>query len=122
MKKSFRDRLDQATEKMREQRDNLTNRAGEARRSASCRARSAASKTVNTIYDHLLVGGFIAAAIGAVAGSTIPMSRTERDKLDDAGEQAIEQAKGKARQLTGQAREKKEEMVEKADRKLDEAG
>ncbi|MGB3739768.1 MAG: DUF3618 domain-containing protein [Pontixanthobacter sp.] len=119
--KSFSDRLDQATDKMREQRDNLTSRAGEARRSASRRTRSAASRTANAFYDHPLVGGFIAAAIGAVAGSTVPLSQTERGKLGDAGEEAIEQAKGKARQLAGQAREKKDEMVEKADRKMDEA-
>ena len=116
---SFSDRLDQATDKLREQRDNLTSRAGEARRSASRRTRSAASKTANTFYDHPLIGGFLAAAVGAMAGSTVPLSQTERRKLGDAGEEAIERAKGQAQDIASQAREKKDEMVDKADRQID---
>ncbi|MGB7407452.1 MAG: DUF3618 domain-containing protein, partial [Pontixanthobacter sp.] len=88
---SFRDRLDDATGKMREQRDNLTNRAGEARRSAGHKARSAAHSTAAAYSDNPLIGGFLAAAVGALAGSTAPLTRTEQDKLGDAGEQAIEQ-------------------------------
>ena len=119
---SFHDRLDQASDKLREQRDNLADRAGEVRRSASRRARSAASRTAHTFYDHPVIGGLLAAAVGAVAGATVPLSQTEREKLGDAGEAAIDQAKDKAQQVAGQAREKKDEMVEKADRKMDEAG
>lgn len=116
---SFSERLDQTMDKMREQRDNLTNRVGDARRSAGLRAKSAAGTVSETYRDNPLVGGLIAAAVGAIAGSAIPLSQSEKDTLGDAGEKVVEQGKDKVQELAGQARQTKDELVDKADRKLD---
>ncbi|MGB3754529.1 MAG: DUF3618 domain-containing protein [Parerythrobacter sp.] len=118
--KSFHDRLNTASDALRDKRDALTNRAGDARRSAKAQMKSAVGSTTRAYDDNPLAGGLIAAAIGAIAGSAIPLSRTEQDKLGDVGEQAVEKAKSQAQDLAGKAREKKDELVKKADQKIDE--
>ena len=118
--KSFHDRLNHATDTMREQRDNLTNRAGDARRVATRNVKSAANSTANAFNDNPIIGGFIAAALGAFAGSTVPLSRTEKDKLGDVGEQAVDQFTDKAQQVAEQVRDRKDDLVEKADKKVSE--
>ena len=118
---SFRDRLDEATEKMRDHRANLADRASKASSSAARKARSASDSAKQAFSDNPLIGGFIAAAIGAIAGSTVPLSRTEQQKLGDAGEAVIDQTKGKVQEAAGNLQDKKDEMVEKADRKIEQA-
>ncbi len=118
---SFHDRLNSATDTMRERRDAAFEKAGDARRKSREQARRAASKGKQAYRDNPLIGGLIAAALGAVAGAAVPLSRAEEEKLGDLGEQAIDKAETKARQAADTARDKKDELVEKADSKMQDA-
>ncbi|WP_133364963.1 DUF3618 domain-containing protein [Qipengyuania sediminis] len=130
---SFRQRLDQATEKLRETRDSLLHsaqnlgsgardsagRLGRGTRDAASRfgtgTREAASRlgtSTQVFYsDNPLVGGAIAAVVGAIAGAAVPASRFEEEKIGSLGAQALDAAKEKARDLGDMAREKKDELV-----------
>lgn len=118
----YRKRLDEATNRMREKRDHFADSARETRRNAALQGKKAVRKTRDAYEDNPLIGGLIAAVVGAVAGSAIPVSRTERQQLGPMGSDAIDQAEAKARQVGEQALDKKDEMVDKADRKMAEQG
>ena len=122
---SYRKRLNDATNRMREQREKMAEQArqaGQRARDAGHRAREQAGQTAGSArglyYDNPLAGGLAAAFVGALAGSLLPASRAEEEYLGGAGEKAIDQAESKARQAGEKAREKKDEAVEKADRKM----
>lgn len=65
-----------------------------------------------------LVGGVLAAAVGAIVGAGVPISRTEQEKLRPIGEKARSAVKRQKKQVTAQLRDKKDELLEKADEKL----
>ena len=126
---SFRKRLDEATDKMREHRDRMTDSMRQRRDRLADQARQAggrvhrgashaASRAKRTYYDNPLLGGLAAAFAGAIAGAAVPATRTEEEYLGNAGEKAIDRAEREARQAAGKAREKKDELVDKADRKM----
>jgi len=130
---SFRSRLDEATESMRQRREQASERArnfarqsyqgaGNLAHGASDRTRRAASQARNLYDENPLLGGLAAAFVGAIAGSTIPVSRTEEEQLGKLGSKAIDQAKDTARQAGERAREKKDNLVEEADRRMHESG
>lgn len=119
---SWRKRLDDATEGMRHQRDSMMSglrHAGDSTRQSAGRM---ASKAENAYYQNPLVGGLVAAFVGAIAGATVPISRTEEEKFGQMGSDAIDMAKDKARQAGDMAREKKDELVDKADEKMSKSG
>jgi hypothetical protein len=116
---AFRKRLDQATDQMRERRDSLAQQAGAARRKAGRRGSEAAGKVQGAYHDNPLLGGLAAALVGAVAGSAVPATRTEEEQLGPMGAKAIDEAKGQARQAGEQARQKKDELVGKAESKIE---
>ncbi|WP_170005632.1 DUF3618 domain-containing protein [Pseudopontixanthobacter vadosimaris] len=118
----YRKRLDEATDRMRQKRDSFADSARETRHNAALQGKKAVRKTRDAYQDNPLIGGLIAAVVGAVAGSAIPVSRTEREQLGPIGSDAIDQAEAKARQVGEQALDKKDELVEKADRKMSEQG
>lgn len=115
---SFHDRLNSATETMRERRDAAFDSARDARRKARDHARRAASKGKQAYRDNPLIGGLIAAAVGAVAGTAIPLSRTEEETLGELGEQALDNAGTKAKDAFDTARSKKDELIDKAENKM----
>ena len=130
---SFRKRLDEATEKMREQRDRITEkthetsramseRSGQMGRQMSAQGGRVAHKVESAFTQNPLIGGLVAAAVGAIAGSAIPVSRTEEEKLGRMGSDALDTAREKAHQAGEQLHQKKDEMVEKADEKVRKAG
>lgn len=119
---SFRDRLDQATEKLREKRHDLwhsaQNLGGGARDSAGRIGRGTrdmAARAGTGAQDYYrsnpLVGGAIAAVVGAIAGAAVPASRIEEEQFGAMGAQALDAAKDKARELGDIARDKKDELV-----------
>jgi hypothetical protein len=126
---SFRERLDSITEKFREKRrawaDSST-QAGSATKQKGQQAlaatkqtgQQAVSKAQDVYSSNPLVGGILAAAIGAALGSTIPVTRQEQEKLGGIGEKARDLASEQKDKLTSQAMEKKDELLEKADQKL----
>lgn len=119
---SFRQRLDEQTEKMRERRDRMMDgmhRAGDSTRQGAARI---ASKTKSAYSQNPLLGGLAAAFVGAIAGATVPVTRTEEEKFGHMGSDAIDMAKDKARQAGDMAREKKDELVDKADEKMGKSG
>jgi len=124
--KSYRARLDEATSGMREKRDRFADSARDRSHQMAQSARDGgqqvaqqgrrvARKGRDLYYDNPLLGGLAAALVGAVAGSALPVTRTEREQLGPQGANVIDQAEAKARDLGGKAMEKKDEVVEKAD-------
>jgi hypothetical protein len=115
---SFRQRLDGMAEKFREKRrawSDSSSRAGEATRQ---KGQMAVSRAQDLYDSNPLVGGILAAAVGAALGSTVPISRQEQDKLGSIGAKARDVASEQKDQLASQAREKKDQLLEKADQKL----
>ncbi|MDQ3246337.1 MAG: DUF3618 domain-containing protein [Pseudomonadota bacterium] len=115
---SFKQRLDSMTETFREKRQAWSDSAGRGSDAAKEKARMAVSKTQDMYSNNPLVGGILAAAVGAAFGSTLPITRTEQEKLGDVGEKARDMASEKKEQVTSQLREKKDEMLDRADEKL----
>lgn len=129
--KSFRQRLNDLTDKFREKRDAWSDSASQsstaARRrtqqmasSAKDGARQASYRAQDAYASNPLVGGILAAAVGAALGTAIPVSRTEQEKLGAIGSKARDMANEQKDQLTEKAMEKKDELLEKADHKLQE--
>lgn len=121
--KSFRQRLDSMTEAFREKRRAWSDSTGRAMSSAGSSTRRSAQRaagaTRDAYFGNPLVGGILAAAAGAAVGSSLPISRQEQDKLGSLGEKARDMASDTTEQLTEQAREKKDELLLKADEKLE---
>jgi hypothetical protein len=119
---SFRQRLNDLTDKFREKRsawsDSASQTASTTSRKARQTAREASAKAQNMYASNPLVGGILAAAVGAALGSTIPVSRQEQEKLGPMGAKARDMASEQKEQLTSTAMEKKDEMLEKVDEKL----
>jgi hypothetical protein len=130
---SFRERLDGMTEKFREKRrawSDSTSQAGSATKAKGQQAlaatrqtgQQAVSKAQDVYGSNPLVGGILAAAIGAALGSTVPITRQEQEKLGELGGKARDMASDQKDKLTSQAMEKKDELLEKADQKLQSGG
>ena len=119
--KSFRQRLDEATDRMRERREQMAERAREAGSRTREGARQMAGRARGAYYQNPLVGGLAAAFVGAIAGSAVPASRAEEEQLGPMGAKALDEARNKAREAGEHAREKKDELIEKADRSMSEA-
>ncbi len=123
---SFRQRLDDLTESFRQKRrawmDSASNATSNATAATSETARLAVSKTQDLYSSNPVVGGILAAAVGAAFGSALPISRQEQEKLGDAGARAREMASEQTEQVTSQLREKKDQLVEQADQKLQPTG
>lgn len=115
----FRQRLDEATEALRQRRHDLMEKASSWGNSAREGAGSMAGKTGELYQSTPLVGGVIAALVGALAGAAAPVTRTEEEQLGAMGAKALDAATDKAHQLGDLAREKKDQLVEKADRSLE---
>ena len=115
---SYRKRLGEATDRMRQQRDSMMEHTRQAGSQARRKAGQAASSARGAYYDNPLVGGLIAAFVGASAGALLPATRTEEEYLGGAGAKALDQAQAKAKQAGQQMREKKDELVDQADHKM----
>ncbi|MXO74388.1 DUF3618 domain-containing protein [Altererythrobacter aerius] len=115
---SFRQRLDQATDALRDKRDSLLDQAGQMGRSARGTARGAADSASQAYQSNPMVGGMVAAFVGALAGATAPVTRFEEEQMGRMGSDALDAAKDKAHDLADMARDKKDELIDKADRKM----
>ena len=126
---SFRQRLDDLTEKFRDKRrawSDSVSQVGssgsqsvqQAGQAAKRTARQAAGRVQDLYGTSPLVGGILAAAVGAALGSTIPISRKEQEALGDIGSDARDLLGEQKDQLTSKAMEKKDELLDKADEKL----
>ena len=123
---SFSQRLDDLTDKFREKRRAWSDTAAQAGSATAESAQQAvatarattlqAANRARDVYDrNPLVGGILAAAVGAALGSTVPISRKEQETFGEMGADAREMIAERKDELTDQLREKKDELVEKAD-------
>lgn len=141
---SFRTRLDDASDKLRERTSafgdwlseeghRLSDGASSAAGSVKSGSRQAAYRAERAYEENPMVGGLIAAAVGAILGAVIPESRYEDEMLGEYGETArskagelADTAKAKASDLADEGKEKAasaaQAALDKADRKLDETG
>jgi ElaB/YqjD/DUF883 family membrane-anchored ribosome-binding protein len=120
---SFRQRLDDLTEKFREKRQAWTDQGGRAfssaGQSAGATLRSAARGAQDLFSGNPLIGGLAAAAVGAILGTVIPITETEEQQLGGIGEKARDFAAQHKEELTEAAREKKEELLNKVEDSAD---
>lgn len=119
---SFRQRLDDMTEAFRQKRRAWMDSAGHAGDATSDTARRALGKTQDLYSSNPIVGGILAAALGAAFGSTVPISRKEQEAFGEFGAKARDFASDQKEQVTSQLMEKKDELLEKADHKLQGSG
>lgn len=109
--KSFRDRLNAATDTLRDKRDSLMHGAQSMGRGARGGASDLGNKAGFLYRENPLIGGAIAAVAGAIVGAAIPATRTEEQQLGPMGAKALDAAKDKAHELGDVAREKKDALV-----------
>lgn len=129
---SFRHRLNEMTDKFREKRSAWSDSASQTGTAARQRsqqlassardsARQASDRAQDMYSSNPLVGGILAAAVGAALGTTIPVSRKEQETLGGLGEKARDMASQQKDQLTSKAMEKKDQLLDKADQKLEQS-
>jgi ElaB/YqjD/DUF883 family membrane-anchored ribosome-binding protein len=118
----FRQRLDSMTDSFRQKRRAWSDSSGRASDATREKARMAASKTQDFYNSNPLVGGILAAAVGAALGSGLPITRREQEQLGTVGEKARNLASEQKEQLTSKLQEKKDEALEKADQTLQQGG
>ncbi|MFN3608831.1 MAG: hypothetical protein ACK4Y9_07190 [Hyphomonas sp.] len=104
---------------MRERRDSLLESAHHLGEAAGKTAQGAAYKVIESYVSNPMVGGIVAALAGALAGSLAPVTRTEEDQMGKLGSRALDAVKDEARHMAEGVREKKEELVDAAEDKLD---
>lgn len=115
---TFRQRLDAMSEKFRDKRRAWANTSTDLRESAKHKTQMAAHKTQDLYDANPLVGGILAAAIGAAFGSVLPVTRQEKDSLGSIGQKARNTLSEQTEQVGSIVREKKDELLEKADATL----
>ena len=118
----FRQRLNEMTDKFRDKRRAWSDSVGQTGSAASHRTQQLASQASGKAQDLYgskpLVGGMLAAAVGAAFASAVPVSRQEKEKLGILGLKARDMASEQKDLLISKAMEKKDELPEKADEKL----
>lgn len=119
---SFRQRIDEAAERFREKRHAWTDSARHAGGSIRSSGNAAASRAREAYTSNPLIGGLIAATVGAIFGTALPLTRTEEEKLSGAGEAAREKLGEQKDRLVSAAHEKKDEMVARAEERVQHAG
>jgi hypothetical protein len=116
---SFRQRLDDMTDSFRQKRDAWMDTASETGSAAVGKAQQLASQASTRALDlygsNPLIGGLLAAAVGAAFGSAIPVSQVEQEALGGVGAKARDMASEQKERLASKAMEKKNELVDQID-------
>jgi ElaB/YqjD/DUF883 family membrane-anchored ribosome-binding protein len=112
---SFRQRLNDAAEAFRSRRRAWAEQGRHAGEAVSAQGQAALTSAQDVFADNPLVGGLVAAAVGALVGTLVPISETEQEQLSGLGEKARELADEQKDKLTEIVREKKDELVAKAE-------
>ena len=115
---SFRQRLDGMSEKFSQKRRAWAESSGKMSAATKEKAQMATGKAKDMYTDNPLIAGILAAAVGAVCGSALPVTRQEQDKLGTLGNKARDVVSERTEQVVAQVREKKDEMLDKADEAL----
>lgn len=112
---SFRQRLDSMSDNFRNKRRAWADASTDLQDAAKQKAQSAVTKTSDLYSENPLVGGILAAAFGAAFGTALPVTRQEKDNLGSLGQKARDAVGQQTEQLGSIVREKKDELLEKAD-------
>lgn len=115
---SFRQRLDSISEKFRDKRRAWANSSHDLQDSAKHQAQAAAMKTQDLYSENPLIGGILAAAIGAAFGSALPVTRAEKENFGPISQKARDVVGQQAEQMGTIVRDKKDELLDKADATL----
>lgn len=115
---TFSKRLDTLAEKFRNKRHDWAARSADGRDAAKLKAQAAIGKTQNMYAENPMVGGMLAAAIGAALGSALSATRPEKESLGALGKKARDTVNVQMDRVTGRARDKKDELLTKADEML----
>ena len=115
---SFRQRLDEMSDKFREKRRAWADSSADTADAAKRTTHMAVGKAQDLYAGNPLVGGIVAAAVGAALGSALPITRTEQDKLGPLGAKARDVVDEHKEELGEKLREKKDELLGRADQKL----
>ncbi len=115
---SFRHRLDVMTDKFREKRRAWAESSSQAQAATKQKAQAAVGKAQDLYAGNPLVGGILAAAVGAAFGAALPITRQEQEKLGTLGEKARDVIDENKEQVTSQLRDRKDELLDKADAAL----
>lgn len=115
---SFRKRLDSMTNTFRDKRRAWANTSSDLQESARQKAQMAAHKTQDLYSENPLIGGILAAAVGAAFGSALPVTRQEKENLGSIGQKARDVVGRQTEQVGSMVRDKKDELLEKADSTL----
>ena len=111
----FRQRLDSMTDSFRQKRRAWSDSSSQTGTAAKEKAQMAAGKTQDFYNSNPLVGGILAAAVGAALGSGIPISRKEQETLGSVGEKARDMASEQKDQLTSKLHDATDQVVQKAE-------
>ena len=117
----FRQRLDSIADKFREKRRAWSDSAAQAGTATKEQGRRAASRAQDMYDTNPLVGGMLAAVVGAALGSSLPITRQEQDKLGRIGEKARDAAGEQTQHLSSEVRKTKDALLERADQALEPA-
>ena len=112
--RGFRQRLDRMTDSFREKRRAWMDASGDAAEVTKKQAGIAVDRTQQLYSDNPLVGGILAAALGAALGSALPITRKEEETLGGVGEKVRDIAIEQKDQLSSTLQETKDQVVEKA--------
>lgn len=108
---SFRERLDQAADAFRAKRKAWSDQAQRAGDALADTSKTAVTRTKALYRDNPLVGGLIAAAIGGIVGSLVPLTETEDENLSELGQRAREMASDQTDRIVQGAREHTDDLV-----------
>lgn len=115
---SFRQRLDEATDHLRQRVLNVSHRLHDAGDKVRANGRSGVHQ-VQAAYDNYpLLGGLAAAFMGAIAGSVLPPSQTEIDRLGPIGAKAIDEIESRTHAATDELHMAKDELVDQGVAKM----
>ena len=111
---TFRQRLDSAADKFRDKRRALADGAQKIQHEVSQTARAAVVRSQKTYMDNPAIGGLVSAALGAVLGAVLPLTKPEEDRMGPLGEHVRDLVDEHASDMVDQVKEKKDQMVGRA--------
>ena len=114
-RRGWMDATDHAATAMRDRGNDAMLQAGKIGTSITESAKSGVSRATDAYARNPLIGGLIAAAAGAIAGSTLPLSQVEDNTLADLGESARDVIGEQKDKLVSTARDKKDELLDMID-------
>jgi hypothetical protein len=81
-----------------------------------------ATRAQDAYAGNPLIGGLIAATVGAIVGTSVPLTQTENEQLGDLGDAARDKLGEQKDRLVSAAREKKDELVDQVQQSTQSAG